>query len=181
MSNPMPRLRRNPGFGEAFGVSEVGPFLSAGVALLALVVSLILALRKESVSVKDQSIERRLVSLENGAQSHRALIDAQAAAHAAELRTLRDNLHNDEKETIRLQGQVNTLHAQHGGFERDLSEIKDKMVHRDEWEAGNQGLHKRFDDLWNALQKKTFPSATGYSAVRPPPQSPVPDSTPPRR
>ena len=167
-------------------MADVAPLISAGTSLMTLIatlaITIILALRKESVSAKDQAAERRLASLEAGSQQLRALIDSVSSSHAAQMASTKDLLHADQLETVRLQGNVRALEAQHHGFVRDLSEIKTSMVHREEWEAGNAGLHKRFDDLWALIQKlpgARSSSSGAYSHLSPTSGRPPTSSSPP--
>ncbi len=74
-------------------------------------------------------------------------------------------VHADELETEKLRGQVALLQSQHTGSVDDLDEIKEKMVHRNEFEGWMKTMNDNIDSIRRELRESRRPGA--YRAMTP--------------
>lgn len=118
--------------------------VSTVVALLAIVVSagttIVLAIRGYSVSTRDAEVNRRIAALEQQQQF------------------LTNQLHDDQMETVRLQGEVALVKQQHGHFERSvdsLGRLIEDVPRREEWENRMAGIEAQLANLTKILTGRT--------------------------
>ena len=142
MSNT-PHIAAPGGSGQHDPMQVDGATVMAIVSLVASIgMGLLMAFRKEAASSKDErekeakaEVERRLRVVEE------------------ENRVLKNMVHEDALATEKLRGQVGVIDAKHNGFDRDISEIKEQMVRRTEFEQLAKQLEGRFDDVMNFLRQ----------------------------
>ena len=91
--------------------------LSLFSGLFTVALGLYLAMARYAIANREREIDRRIDDI-------RALADAKLGALEREVHTLQERLHNEEKATIRQDGDVNLVRQGHNDIKSDMDEVK---------------------------------------------------------
>jgi hypothetical protein len=98
---------------------------------------------KYAVAQRDKEVDRRL---DNGEQK--------VSIGEVDIKKLVENLHADEIKTVKLEGDLNFLRHAHDGFDRQLGEIRENIVTRQEWESRMSAIEKQLHQILAQLQPR---------------------------
>lgn len=123
-------------------------------------VTIYIAILRYALSAKEKEFERRFGDIEKAAAEQSKNCDV-------ELKKLGDRLSNEEKATIRQDGQINLVQNNHDALTRDLEEIKRNMITKAEFEPRMTNLERTLNQILAELRGR-YPSHGGMPAVAPP-------------
>lgn len=110
-------------------VALIGAVVSVFGFIVTAAVTIYVWLAKYVIQQKEQELQRRFHETNNKVMALEGLL----AKEIDKIEKLQTALTEDEKQTIRLEGHMKLLQADHEGFQADVQEIRERMVTKDEF------------------------------------------------